>query len=287
MARKIAIAIIHGLGTTPPGFADGMIAALKEDFARIAGADADAALSLQPVHWSPVLKRSEDELWRRVAQDRSLRFAGLRRFLVGFAADALAYQPADGDHGRYAAVHTVVAQALRALAATDRAAPLVVIAHSLGSVIACDHFRDLARESRRLRTRVRDAVNPAARGGPLEKGETLTCLYTLGCPLPLWSLRYDDLGSPITVPSPQLARHHPRLPPLGGWENYYDAADIFSFPLRTLNPAFAQAVRKDVPVDVGSLLTTWNPLAHTGYWTDAEVIAPIARRFVALWEAAQ
>jgi hypothetical protein len=287
MARKIAIAIIHGLGTTPPGFADSMIAALKEDFARIAWADADAALSFQPVHWSPVLKGFEDELWRRVARDRSLRFAGLRRLVVGFAADALAYQPADGDNGRYAAIHAVVARTLHALAAIDRAAPLVVIAHSLGSVIACDHFRDLARESRRLRTRVWDAVNPAARGGPLEKGETLTCLYTLGCPLPLWSLRYDDLGSPIAVPSPRLARHHPRLPPLGGWENYYDTTDILSFPLRHLSPAYAQAVRKDAPVDVGSLLTSWNPLAHTGYWTAPDVIAPIARRLAALWEAAQ
>jgi len=32
---------------------------------------------------------------------------------------------------------------------------------------------------------------------PLERGETLTLLYTLGSPIAIWSLRYPDFGVPI------------------------------------------------------------------------------------------
>lgn len=281
---KIAIAIIHGVGITRPDYATGTIADLKRRFAETTKADPDAALAFRPVYWAPVLQRPEFELWRRLQQGGRLEYKTLRRFMVNFVADAFAYQPADHKRDQYEAIHAVVARGLRALAdIAGRDAPLVVIAHSLGTIVASNFFYDLSRSRSPLGRRVLAAMH--LRRGPLEKGETLTCLFTLGSPLALWSLRYRDFGSPLNVPSPKLATHHRALVRLAGWENYYDPNDILGFPLKKLNPAYGRTVTRDVPVSVGGMLTRWNPLSHRRYLTDKEITAPIAARLAALWQA--
>jgi hypothetical protein len=87
------------------------------------------------------------------------------------------------------------------------------------------------------------------------------------------------------VPPPQLAQHHPALVPLAGGDNYYDPDDVIGYALRPLNAAYAQAVARDAAINVGSLLTSWNPLSHMGHWTDDDVTTPIAAKLAALWRA--
>ena len=113
-------------------------------------------------------------------------------------------------------------------------------------------------------------------------GETLAFFYTLGSPIPLWSLRYTDFGRPIEVPAPDLTRHYPDIK--GKWINFYDADDVIGFPLRALNAAYRKVVKKDVPVNAGSLLVSWTPLSHLEYWTDDEVLDPIARSLTQAWK---
>ncbi len=282
MSAKIAIAIIHGAGITRPDYADDMIADLKRRFAADAGSDPDAALVFRPIFWEPVLRRPERELWARLQEGGPLDFALLRQFIVDFMGDTLAYQPGRHQRDCYEAIHSVVADGLRVLAdIAGRDAPLVVIAHSLGTIIGINFFHDLQRLQKLLGERFRAALRP--RRTPLEKGETLTCFFTLGSPLALWSLRFRDFGTPLTVPSPKLGKHHPDLVPLAVWENYYDPSDVIAYPLKTLNAAYARTVTSDVPVKVGGLLTGWNPLAHRGYLTSERVSLPLASRLVALW----
>ncbi|HMP81416.1 MAG TPA: hypothetical protein PKA41_01765 [Verrucomicrobiota bacterium] len=288
MTRKIAVAIIHGVGTQKPDFAEPITAELTKRFSALIkghAANPQSELVIEPVHWAPVLQRDEDELWNRLLKGGELDFIGLRKFMVSFAADAIAYQPAPKERDAYENIHVEVARALRRLAGRDCAdAPLVVIAHSLGTVIASNYFYDLEKDARKkfIPAVIRREIGKT----PLERGETFTSLYTFGSPIALWSLRYTDFGKPITVPSPLLTNHHPGLEAASEWINFYDKDDIIGYPLRRLNDAYRKAVKEDRQVNAGGLFSSWNPLSHNGYWTDNDVTKPIAEGLARVWKRA-
>ena len=277
--KKIAVAIIHGIGKTPPDFAEGMKADLLRRFTN-AGANPND-LIMKSVYWSPVLQGLEDELSRRTKAGGPQGYGALREFMVSFAADAIAYQPAPHEQEIYEKVHQVVAQALRALAEeAGPTAPLCVIAHSLGTIVASNYFYDLQTHPRRKI--IADPVETSIGDTPLDWGETLSLFYTLGSPLALWSLRYTNFGSPLAVPAPALKHHWPALG--GEWINYYDKNDVIGYPLKTINAAYSAAVKEDRVVSVGNLFTTLTPLCHTQYWTDRNVTSPLATALVDMWK---
>ncbi len=61
------------------------------------------------------------------------------------------------------------------------------------------------------------------------------------------------------------------------WGHYYDPDDVLGWPLKTLSPSYRKAVSRDHAINVGSFLTSWNPLSHLGYWTDSDIIRPVVR----------
>jgi hypothetical protein len=287
VGQKIAVAVVHGVGKQDPDFASAVIADLRERFARerIGGKSPPAGdLVLAPVYWALVLQDREDDLWKRMKRGGELDFTSLRQFLVDFAADGIAYQPLPRERNAYDGIHAIFAEALGELAAAAGArAPLALIAHSLGSVIASNYLYDL--QDPGGKNLIAPSVRAKMGNTPLERGETLAALYTLGSPLALWSLRYPDFGMPIAVPAPGLAGHHPSLSPLAEWINFCDEDDVLAYPLRTLNAAYKAVVKADRAVNAGNVLTSWNPLSHQGYWTDDDVNAPIARTLARLWRA--
>ena len=284
MSQKIAVAIIHGVGKQDPNFADGMTQELKGRFAREMGTklkDPASELAILPVYWAPVLQGAEEELWKRMKRAGELDFTTLRRFLVDFAADAIAYQPTPTDRWIYDGIHEKFAEILNGLATeAGQKAPLCVIAHSLGSVIASNYFYDLQHPERSLIAR---NVKKRIGNTPLERGKTFALFYTLGSPIAIWSLRYDNFGVPIAVPSPELSKYYPNLK--GEWVNFYDEDDVIGYPLKTLNEAYRKAIKADRQINAGGLLSSWNPASHLGYWTDNDVTKPIAQELVRTWRA--
>lgn len=277
MAQKVAVAIIHGVGRTLPGYADRMTAALERRCRHECGDN----VVFGSVYWSPVLQAAEEALWARVARGGPLRYGDLRRLVIDFLADAIAYQVTPHDRSVYDAVHGVFAATLNQLAQeAGPNAPLCIIAHSLGTIIASNYIYDLQVE--RHRPILPETVRAIQQPTPLETGETLSLFYTLGSPLALWSLRYGDFGRPIQLPDPRLSQHHPALG--GEWVNFYDPDDVLAFPIKTLNDAYARAVTADRPVDVGDLATSWNPLSHLEYWADPDIIGPIATGIRRMWQ---
>ncbi|MBI4726139.1 hypothetical protein HY768_02755 [candidate division TA06 bacterium] len=282
--NKIAIAVIHGIGEQKPDFADEMTIGLREQFVkqdkkRLSGAE----LCIKPVYWAPLLQKAEDNLWRAMLKGGTLDFISLRRFMINFAADAIAYQPAGSDREVYDQVHGVFAQSLRGLAEeAGEKAPLCIIAHSLGTVIASNYIYDLqAAPKKKL---IPETVKSVAGATPIEKGETLCLFYTLGSPIAIWSLRYADFGVPVAAPDPRLAKHYPNI--AGEWVNFYDRDDVIGYPLKNLNSLYNRAVKQDVEINAGGFLSSWNPLSHLGYLTDGDALKPMAQGLYKAWAGA-
>jgi hypothetical protein len=294
---RIALAFVHGMGTQGPNFAKHPFEALRTRFAsRIrgeAGSGAGEELVTLPVHWAPVFSAIEDDLLTRLSAGGPLDYRQLRRFFVTAFGDAAAYQINTGERDLYDRVHAVFAATLRQLAASAGAdAPLAVMAHSLGAMIASNYLWDLESSTTGRKPLVPTDVQAAMTGGsleaatPLERAETFALFFSVGTTIPIWSLRYADppFGTPIAVPSPHLVEHHPAIE--GGWWNYYDDDDVLGYPLKTLNEEYGRVVSADKAVSVGSLFTGWTPLSHTRYFSDRDIINPIADRLATAWKQA-
>ncbi len=274
MTQKIAVAVVHGIGRQAPKFAEEVNEAIQRHCHGTCGTD----VVIRPVYWAPAMQQKEDALWDRLTAGGIGNFKDLRRLMIDYVADALAYQPTAYDRKTYDDIHVEYAKTLRTLAAeAGENAPLCIVSHSLGTVISSNFIYDLQKPEL-----ISDQVCAEMGDTPLERGETLNFLYTLGSPLALWSLRFRNFGRPIAVPPPQLADHYPDLQ--SAWINYYDKDDLIGFPLRELCPAYKRAVSADREVNVGNLLTSWNPLSHTAYLDDQDVIRPIAESLTYTWQ---
>lgn len=281
MPQKLAIAIVHGIGSQKADFADKMIRLLKKQFAakiEKQTTDPDSQLVFKPVFWASVFENEETDLWQRLKKGGDMSYTRLRLFVINYLADAIAYQPTNQRHQNYDNVNRVFADSLCYLSEkAGETAPLCVIAHSLGSVIVSNYFYDLQFRPEKIRPAVRAQMKES----PMALGETLAQLFTLGSSLPLWALRYDNFGNAIHVPSPHFPTHYPRLQ--GGWWNLYDKDDILGYPLKTLNKHYEQSVTEDVQLNVGNLFTSWNPFSHDFYATDSGVIDYISTRLAEIW----
>ncbi len=213
-------------------------------------------------------------------------FPTLRWLIVHYLGDAISYQSGGGgDRNHYARVQAVLAHALHQLAVeAGRDAPLCVLGHSLGSVVASDFLADLQSAgdgTHDLPLVVTEELAHTA----MERGETLGWFYTLGSPLALWAQRHVDFGDPLTVPHPAFGLLHPEQ--RGEWVNVWDPDDVIASPLRGLSDRWAAAVREDREVSVGPWWLGWTPLAHPYYWNDHRVVTPIATQLAQAWHRLQ
>jgi hypothetical protein len=279
MTQKIGVIIIHGAGTPTEDFAEALIARISKRFANeMSNEQAAQELVFEPVFWSAIFEQEQLDLWDRVQQGDNLNYHLLRKFVVDFLGDAVAYQPTALGNQNYDKVHSLVAAAINRLRTkVGPHAPLCVISHSLGTVIASNYFYDLQykRENIGLKTKAKCGDTP------LEQCQTLTLFYTLGSPIALWALRYMDFGTPVTLPSKSIRKRYPSL--TGEWLNFYDKDDILAYPLKGINAGYQLAVTKDVEVNVGGLLTSWNPLSHNQYEAHKDVVYPIVNGLIRIW----
>ena len=60
------------------------------------------------------------------------------------------------------------------------------------------------------------------------------------------------------------------------WLNFFDPDDALGYPLTPLSPSYGGTESADIEVNAGGLFTYWNPISHTGYWTDDDFTNPVA-----------
>jgi hypothetical protein len=234
---------------------------------------------IQPIYWGSIFNERENEMWKSLSTGARLDFTKIRKFVVQFFGDAIAYQPSDNPNPNYIKVHEIVARALQKLSRNAGAdAPLFIVAHSLGTVITSNYFYDLQYIPHKIHNSVKQEMHET----PLEKGETLAGFYSLGSPLALWSLRYADFDKPISVPSPNLENYYPDLS--CGWVNMYDKDDVFGYPLKPLNNAYNKAIDQEIEINSGNIINSWTPLSHMYYFTTKEIIKQIGDDLAESWK---
>lgn len=285
MGKKIAVAIIHGIGGQEPNFYKPFAKKLIKAFNGELEEKPSSDLVIQPIWWADILEPIESKLLG-LTKSRIGRtnFFWLRKFVVQSGGDAIAYQPFADKSSIYEKVHARVAQELHTLAEKAGSdAPLCIIAHSLGTIIISNYFWDLqhhlANEKELIDSETDDHIH---KHNPLERGETFAHLYTLGSPIALYSIRFENFGKPFEFPPAQLKDSYPQISP--EWINFYSNEDVIAYPLSDLNDDYKKCVT-DKWVDVGNALQFWNPISHTLYWTGSEVIKPIAKSLAKTWKA--
>jgi hypothetical protein len=262
MAPEIGILVIHGIGIQDKNFANGLIDKVNGHLKNI-GVTPDA-VAWEPAFWADLLTKNEEGLWKDLSARHDLGWVKVRQFIINVLADALAYQrDPEKDEDMYKRIHGRFRDHLAQLRTSlgDQDKPLIVIAHSLGSVIASNYTWDA------------QSWNKYSLGdNPFERMETLASLVTFGSNIPLFTLALPDPKA-IEFPPAQL---HANLKVAAKWLNFYDPDDVLGYPLKPLSPSYKQAVSEDIKVDAGNWLTSWNPIAHTEYWTDNDFTKPVA-----------
>lgn len=283
MATPIGILVIHGMGKQEPGFSQEIQAEITH---RLGGSA--ARFVWQEIFWGHALQVRENKLWEDMGRAREpdgsripLDWQSIREFVVHNFGDALAYHRDHGKDSAYVRIHEIVSQKIAALKAAlaDPAAPVVVMAHSLGAHIMSNYLWD------------QQAKNAEATG--FEDLPTLAAMITFGCNIPLFSLAFDK-ATPIDVPGKGIKKAE--LIAAARWLNFVDRDDVLGWPLRpiyehsgaTLNAAEKRTIDRleDYEINVGGFATAWNPVAHGAYWTDDDFTAPVTDYLLKLAQAA-
>ena len=265
MPKRLAIAVIHGMGEQEEGFAADMIDELN---GRVGDLNKDPEeIAWQPIFWADILAGPQKGYLEEAENNHDLDWVWLRKLVVNYLGDAAAYQKVTSPaNTTYELIHGRVRDGVTALndALDDPETPLIVMAHSLGGHIMSNYIWDVQH----------GGGTPAPGPSPFERMQTLAGMVTFGCNIPLFTFAYSDV-KPIEFPAPELpdpgdAREKAK------WLNYYDPDDVLGYPLKSINTAYDAVVDEDIAINVGGLLTNWTPLSHNKYWTDNDFTRPAA-----------
>ncbi|NQV37488.1 MAG: hypothetical protein HQ509_05710 [Candidatus Marinimicrobia bacterium] len=189
--------------------------------------------------------------------------------------DASAYRCVkDTPNTTYYKIHTRIRIALHelfniGLGGTN--VPLIIMAHSLGGHIMSNYIWDM---------QIFDPENPVLYHpenlSDFEKFHTLTGIVTFGCNIPLFTFANSEVKT-IQFPPDSLSED---LKAKARWMNFYDPDDILGYPLRPIE-AYAEIIKTEdeKAINSGGWFSSWNPLSHSGYWTDNDFTKPVAEYF--------
>lgn len=257
--KDVALITLHGMGKIKTSY----YAELEEKL-RSRLDDKWAKISFQNVQYAPILQQPEDELWTSMVANPENQLDGtkLRQFLLfGFGDAGSLEHSAHTDKKQYVAVQREIQSALdRALLdfEGDASRPVVIIAQSLGCQVISNYLWD-AQHGSNIFSESPDVQSDQAKFRALK---TLKNLVTTGCNIPLFIAGLSERKC-FEKPNADFV-----------WDNFYDPDDVLGWPLKQLGPSYSMV--RDNPVNSGGLLTSWNIASHGGYWSDTDVIKPLA-----------
>jgi len=261
----LCIAVIHGMGSQQPNYSVPM----RNEINKRLGADA-SRVKWREIYWAKLLDVREDAYLKEANANNNLDWTSLRRFMISAFGDASAYRKTnDPNNSAYHDIHEKVRAVIADLDdGTDT--PLMVMAHSLGGHIMSNYIYDIQQG--------RSIVTTGS--GNFQQMKTLAGMITFGCNIPFFTLAYKKADiHPIRFPGDALT---PAQQNKAKWLNFYDPDDVLGYPLKAINQKYNQVVNNDVAINVGGILSSWNPMSHQKYWTDNDFTKPVTR-FLQSW----
>lgn len=261
--KKLAIAIIHGLGSEEEFYSVELKHRICEQYLTLGKNRNEDDLVFHEIYWGDLVK---DELnnFRTLANYKSdLTYQKLRQIMTDTQVLALLYSPG---RALYDAINTRIKDELRKFSThrniDSSSTPLVILAHSYGGVMMTHYIEQMQQLS--------------SERSHFESMKTLTGYVTFGNPMGTYLVNSDDLilGKPCNITGELL---DDKLKSKARWYNFYDKDDIIAYPLKGLSDEFNAAVYADIEINVGTAVTSWNPGCHTGYWEDKDFYRPVAK----------
>jgi len=230
-------------------------------------------LIFQEIYWGDLVKDQQQAFLKNANYKNDLTYLNLRELFVDHLGAALAYRTS-----LYDVIHKRVQENLGRLCALRRVdpetTPLVILAHSFGSVIMSDYIYDMQKKQAETANGSLDGISA------LEQFNTLAGFVTFGTPMALYSLQQDStFAKPINIVGSALPE---KIKERVKWTNYYDKDDIIAYPLKGINETYNSLVEGDYEINVGGAATSWNPACHNGYWEDKDFYKPVAAYFAEL-----
>ena len=260
---KLAVAVIHGMGSQDRKYSR----PLRDEINDRLGAAGPSQVRWGEIYWADVLKKRQKEYIEQAKKSTDLDYIALRSFMVGSFGDASAYRKTkDRKNTTYQKIHQRVAKCIAGL--DDPAnpdTPLILLAHSLGGHIMSNYIYDMQKKTASGSTGL----------SSFQRMETLAGFITFGCNIPFFVFAYAKKDiKPIKFPGRALP---PTVCQKAKWLNFFDPDDVLGYPLKPINQAYNKVVDRDIPINVGSILTSWNPMSHQKYWTDNDFTKPVAK----------
>lgn len=260
MSRHIAVAVLHGMGTEEEHFSVELKHRVTETYLALNKHHQDDDLVWHEIYWGDLVRDKHMQIVQAVNYRNDLAYPNLREWIIDYMSTALLYRQGSD---LYKQIHQRVRAQLTRFAHHRRIdadrTPLVVLAHSFGSVIAHYFMRELASQDNAQLTR-------------FEQWQTLVGLITFGSPLAIWAAQNGGQVNPIAGDHLSSA-----LREKARWINFYDKDDIIAYPLKAISDDYKNAVTEEWEINVGSARTSWNPSCHNGYWEDPDFYKPVAK----------
>jgi hypothetical protein len=277
---QTALLTVHGMGETPRDYAEKLFEAVAARLGPLS-----AQVGFRSIYYQDILKPNQEAVWAKVSETTHLRYADLRRFLLfGFGDAAGLENRKEIDGSVYEMAQEAIARQLLAVARHDPATSVVFLAQSLGCQVLSSYVYDAQKAAAggQVGAGIWKDIDAWARRALGERltepekrflaGATCSAFVTTGCNIPIFCAAHKQMDiRPIARPTARFE-----------WINLYDPDDALGWPLQPLSPGYAALVN-DRAINAGQgvvtwILKSWNPLSHSAYWADAQVLDLLAQR---------
>ncbi|MEB6368992.1 hypothetical protein SB6412_02617 [Klebsiella pasteurii] len=276
MKKKAALITIHGMGKTDPTYADAFFKKINKKLG-----SRSENLHTDKIYYQKILQDNEDLVWGRVM--KNVRWLDLRQFILfGFGDAAGLEAKKDSTKSVYTKAQAEIGKViLNTFDQIEPGAPVFIIAQSLGCQVASCYFWDaqeylkentvtagIWKSKKDLEFHINNNMELESEKIKFLAGNRFNYFYTTGCNIPIFVAAHATEEILPIKPNSSFV-----------WKNYYDKDDVLGWPLENLSDEYGSVV-KDYPINAGDgpfgwIGKSWNPMSHTQYWEDDDVLEPL------------